>query len=459
MAFTITRQPSKFAPVYNELTYNVLSSNYTQPEMKYIFKVYVEGTLVNTTKLYPLPTYNCLFDISTILKQYIIVPWIEPTSTNLGQTKENIKYYVEFYEEYIIDGVLTTSALLTTSTTNYAFPMSADRYQSNYMNNFVPISSNANPFAANRVKCCGVKRIPTTSWVKSKKYNPGETPRSFLKDFETYPITDNDIRSLTFIHRNSDFNVYPNKMIVRCYCKNNQVLTHGEDVNYSAIALYEKTLSVIPANTGSIYNLGHLTCSPSYLNAMSWNAIFPLLPTTISSTTMWGYSVELVYSTGFGTAVTNVYTHYPVIFRFIDDCFKRTHYTIKYRSKDWGWGYIDFNMDSQEIINTEKMISHRYRSYTDATYTSDRPVWGLNSRGKWVLNTDWIRSNWEIEEIIDMLGSPEVYIITEGDTGLYDRFIPVNIVTSEYEVKKLREAKLIQYTVEFEEAFDKNTRM
>ena len=157
MAFTINREPSKFSPVYNELTYNVLSSNYTEPEMKYIFKVYVEGTLVNTTKLYPLPTFNCLFDVSTILKQYIDIPWIEPTSPSLGQRNENVKYYVEFYEEYIVGGVLTTSALLTTSTTKYAFPMSADRYQSNYMNNFVPISSNANPFAVDRVKCCGVK--------------------------------------------------------------------------------------------------------------------------------------------------------------------------------------------------------------------------------------------------------------------------------------------------------------
>lgn len=453
MAFTIVRQPQKFTPGFNEMTYNVISTNYSQPEMKYIFKVYVDDVLVNTSKLYPLPTFNCLFDVSTIIKNYFKTVWLEnPSTPVVGTTGESVKYKVDFYEEYIISNVLTESSLLSSSTSSYSFQMSCDRYEtiSNYMAKYIPKSiSSATPFTTNQVKVLNAEKTSSLSWKKYGDVN--------LLDVDTYNINNNDLRTLSYIARSQDFTKYPNKMIVRGYCKNHQLLTDEESILYSKVRLMEKWLTVIPSNTAATYNLAHVPVGPSQINAMNLNYSFPFSGQPINSKAHWGYSIELVYSTSLGTGATNYYTHNPIVFKFVDDCYEYKHYVVKYKTSNYGYGYLNMNMKAQKTLTTTRNVSEIKQNYNDALYKSNKPVFGINTTGKLVLNSDWITLESDLNEFIDMLGSPEVYLIEKGSSGLYDKYTPVIPITSTYEIFRLDE--LVQYQIEFEEAFNKKQRI
>jgi len=115
MAFTIHQQPAVYSPAYNKQIFVVSSTNYTQPNFRYIAKYYI-GSDVITEKTLPNFNYNsCYFNAGRKVENLVtfdISKSVFGYQTNGNSIKS---YYVEFYEEYDIAGVLTQSALLATS--------------------------------------------------------------------------------------------------------------------------------------------------------------------------------------------------------------------------------------------------------------------------------------------------------------------------------------------------------
>jgi len=67
------------------------------------------------------------------------------------------------------------------------------------------------------------------------------------------------------------------------------------------------------------------------------------------------------------------------------------------------------------------------------------------------LTTDWLYNQLQVDEIMDMLSSPFIYLIDNNY-----QIIPVTVKTATYDYKKKNQDKLFQYQVDFNYAFDQN---
>jgi hypothetical protein len=100
MAYSISQQPSLYAPAYNDQIYVVTSSNNGQTNFNYIAQVYI-GSDIITLKAPANPTYGSgVFNIGRIIENYVNSD-IDRTAlsfqTNANSYKE---YYVRFGEEF-----------------------------------------------------------------------------------------------------------------------------------------------------------------------------------------------------------------------------------------------------------------------------------------------------------------------------------------------------------------------
>lgn len=139
-------------------------------------------------------------------------------------------------------------------------------------------------------------------------------------------------------------------------------------------------------------------------------------------------------------------------------CSRFETWNVLYKSKDGGWWQIRCNKKSFKQIETEKSI--KYNTYgiepQNPIPNSKRfkSITHINAEGSIVLNTDWIATQAELDEITDMIQSPDIYLVSDGNTPIY---IPVTLKDSTFDIYNRQQDKLIQYQFEFAEAFKKIT--
>ena len=83
-------------------------------------------------------------------------------------------------------------------------------------------------------------------------------------------------------------------------------------------------------------------------------------------------------------------------------------------------------------------------------------VMHVEGNGTITLNTDWIGNQGVIEEIEEMLVSPDIYLVTNTELGEVV-YIPVVLKDQSYQIYNKKQDKLFQYEFEFEEAYKKTT--
>jgi hypothetical protein len=114
---TILQQPQDFTPAYNNNPFVVTSTNNGQPSFKYVAKMYIGGNVI-VEKSAPNPTYGSAYFNPARMIESLVKFDIDNTVYGFQTNSKSIKnYYVEFYEEYEIAGVITQSALKATSNT------------------------------------------------------------------------------------------------------------------------------------------------------------------------------------------------------------------------------------------------------------------------------------------------------------------------------------------------------
>lgn len=435
MAFTINRQPDTYSPGYNELTFKVTSSNIAEPQMKYIFKTYVNGTLVSTNKIFPRPDGSCYFDAQPIVKNYLGSEIIDQSNEIInGQTGQSASFYVEFYEEYDIAGTITESPLRAISNTIVIFEMVApyDETIANYIEKYdVDVITSGNPFAAPISFVCGPQKPASLSW--SSNYSKPIQ----LKD--TYEINSKESRIVSLIARNKTRSIVVSKMLVRVYCI---------DGTYKILS-FNLPNSTDPAIT---YNMLNVNCGISALNSEIDSVI--LLP--LNKNPYIDPNEDYAYSIEFYTSTSN-FTHQPIIFRIVDeDCYQYEHITLMYKSQNGGYWYINTNMKNFANESIERFVYESKRQYTDTSTFRTNKVYNQNGSETLILTTDWLRSQADINEVKDLLESSNVYaILRNPSTGFYTNYVPVIMKTTSFAIKNLEQDKMTQYTFEVEKAFNK----
>lgn len=116
---TIHQSPATISPAYNPLDFVISSTNSAEDNHKYIVDVKSGATLLKRIKQPATQDELLRFDASRIVSDYVTHDIGGITfEENTNSFKE---YFIEVSEEYYTAGVLTTSAVLATSATLYAF--------------------------------------------------------------------------------------------------------------------------------------------------------------------------------------------------------------------------------------------------------------------------------------------------------------------------------------------------
>lgn len=112
MAITINSAANSKAPAYNQLVYDISSSNAGNTNFNFVVDIYVGGVLA-TRQLYPKqPSGSSIkIDVSPIVQNYVSYHLPQTNSGVLANHQAN--YYVQFGEAYDVSGVLTIYPDLT----------------------------------------------------------------------------------------------------------------------------------------------------------------------------------------------------------------------------------------------------------------------------------------------------------------------------------------------------------
>ena len=132
MSISIISSPQTNQPAYNQMIFNVSSTNAGQTNFNFLADVYVGSTLVSRLLFPKQPNVNTIkIDISPVMKNYITYD-IENVYSTIWAANTNSKanYYVQFGEVYDVSGVPTTFANLTRN------PTSGNKYSYNSIFDF-----------------------------------------------------------------------------------------------------------------------------------------------------------------------------------------------------------------------------------------------------------------------------------------------------------------------------------
>ena len=112
MAINIISNPNSVVSAFNQMAFNVSSTQAGQSNFNFIADVYVSGinTAVSRIAIPKQPSVNtCLIDASPILKNYVKNDFFNVSGSNYCEANINsrAKYYVQFGELYDVSGVPT----------------------------------------------------------------------------------------------------------------------------------------------------------------------------------------------------------------------------------------------------------------------------------------------------------------------------------------------------------------
>ena len=102
MAITINSSPNTYQSFHEDLWFVVSSTNTGQTNFKYVFDVYINGTLVSRVKSFPQPsTGKGIFNAANIVRNYWS-SYFKPSATAFSYVGSDIRinYVVKYGEEY-----------------------------------------------------------------------------------------------------------------------------------------------------------------------------------------------------------------------------------------------------------------------------------------------------------------------------------------------------------------------
>lgn len=410
MAFIIHRQPSSISPVFNHLTYEVEETTYiSYPDFKYIFDLYINGTLVNTSKLYPISTTNrCIYDPSKIIQDYLSYQY---NSTNtagvISTTNEIVQYWVIFKREYYLNNVLTTSTVMMITNMKKAYNGAASYIEGADLTTYM---AKYEPAADGLTEYLNLLETGSSSGIK-------------------IPILETEFRNVSMKWKTTAGGYVCNRMIVTT--NSNKIFIKNISITGSSI----------------YYDIVHYGIGIPQLNLTTWTSttIPSGLSSNITSSEDSWYKVDFVYFNG----VTNASVYKPLYFKIECPSQRNNKMTLCYQAAGGGFGYVPVYARNDKNYTTAKQT---YKSKVVYTYTSkdrEHKVYNNQAQRGIVCNTDWLLTQNQINEVMELITSPTIYLVIDGTTS-----IPVTIEDSTYNHYTKSFDKLVQYTFNLKYAYD-----
>ena len=311
MAITIQSSPAPYSSMHDDLWYVSSSTNVNNPNataFKFVYDVYVNGSQVSRTKVYPSPSAEGsygVFNASPMVRSYV-TNYFEPSGSSIlvaSNDKIKVDSTIKIGEEYVSGGNLITNLNLVSgalSSYNYYPPLFADIL---FVNNNTPL-------------------------VLSDYYD-----NLLLENFTDDWITERDTEKITIEYGDNFYATYFK-------------ITSG---TYSAwIDVINESGSVIDTASGGITFSGEMNlfnCQAGHINTFAGR--------TLITENTYGYNVYLKR----GVAISRK-------LQFVQKCYpKYKQYNLHFLNRLGGWDTMKFALCERSNSSTNsissKSIIHR----------------------------------------------------------------------------------------------------
>ena len=389
MAYTIVQQPNNtWLPAYNEIVYQVSSSNYTQPNHKYIAQIKIDGSIVHTEKTIGHPSNgDGVFEISRLVNSYLSCYVLDQDSTDgiIKATGQYAQLIVVFGEEY--GTTITQYLTLATSTTKYI-------------------------------------------WYG------GLTPRD-QNEYDTADLVAKDVNSYILSTRPATMNIYQDQYDWMYFINDNTI----GDVDKIVITAYTPSTSSV-VEIGNDFNADKsVLIIPSGFNLNNVRGTFidfgaqPILPTGTTH-----YTIQLKKSTG--AVMSQPYIRYVY-----DECVRFDEFDLCWLNRWGGKDSFRCTMITDESVESVKQTYKKsVYGMSAGSWTKDTNARAYNnystvSSDIWTLRTNFLTDD-EAELFRDLFDSP-VITLRDGTKQYEVNFIGSTV----FEKRRIEQENLIKFEI------------
>jgi hypothetical protein len=398
MAITIQSSPAPYSSMHDDLWFVSSSTNIGELAFKFVYDVYVNGSQVSRTKVYPSPSAEGsygVFNASPMVRSFV-TNYFEPSGSSIlvsSNDKIKVDSQIRVGEEYVSGGSLITTSNLASGALaayNYYPPLFADIL---FVNNNTPL-------------------------VLSDYYD-----NLLLENFTDDWITERETEKITIEYGDNFYATYFK-------------ITAG---TYNAfVDVVNEAGSVIDTVSGGITFTGEMNlfnCQAGHINTFAGR--------TLITEDTYGYNVYLKR----GVAISRK-------LQFIQKCYpKYRQYNLHFLNRLGGWDTMKFALVNKRSTELQRASYRRndwqlsgntmsnidsYNKYNETTLN-----YAIQHKDKFHLISDWV-SEQDYEWLAQLFASTIVYMEVQG------AYFPVTISSTNYEYKLETSDKLFNFEIDIE---------
>ena len=398
MAITIQSSPAPYSSMHDDLWFVSSSTNVGETAFKFVYDIYVNGSQVSRTKIYPSPSAEGsygVFNASPIVRAYV-TNYFEPSGSSIlvaSNDKIKVDSIINIGEEYVSGGNLVTNLNLVSgalSSYNYYPPLFADIL---FVNNNTPL-------------------------VLSDYYD-----NLLLENFTDDWITERDNDNITIEYGDNFYATYFK-------------ITSG--TYYAWIDVINESGSIIDTASGGITFSGEMNlfnCQAGHINTFAGR--------TLITDSTYGYNVYLKR----GVAISRK-------LQFVQKCYpKYKQYNLHFLNRLGGWDTMKFALVNKRSTELQRASYRRndwqlsgntmtnidsYNKYNETTLN-----YAIQHKDKFHLISDWVNEQ-DYEWLAQLFASSITYMEVQG------AYFPVTISNTNYEYKLETSDKLFNFEIDIE---------
>lgn len=414
MAITINKTPeNRYNPITIPTEFSISSTNVNQPNFKYICDVYVDGeTGYYRMKQSPHPVNGyTVFDVGGIMKSFLSSDAPKAaTSVEFQHASNSYRLFTcKFGEEYGASSAIIAYPNVQVMTTNFYGVINAtldyDEWGGQFrtMNDYTVLNSS--------------KKFLTNSPTTQTAYPSTRAYLYFLNNTAS-------ANAVSYVEvKGYDGNLLTAQLqFDTAYDETKRIQYVG--VGYENIELIDGT----------------------ELNFSQGSGALPFFTAQIITK----YTVQLFDGTG--QPVTEVRT-----FNVGEDCNIGDTYQLIFQNKLGGYDTFSFRSfaDKSFSVTTKDNFKKRLGAWNGTDYEYEayqRATTQYNTiyKDRIVIKSDWITEA-ESEWLHELVTSPDVYMVIDGR----EQLMPINIIDTEYSVKKFNKDQLFNLQLMIEKSFNR----
>lgn len=391
MAMTIKSSPATDAAGHNDMIYVIDSTNKAQSNYQYILKIYVGATLVGTMKNRPNPAFSNygVFNISSIIQNYLSSDYFKPSATQ-EDVAPKVMYQVKLSESY---GTTTNNDVVTDSV-RYAWNAALPYLESVQVTNYASF----------------VQKFIT------------ERPNEFLE-----------------VDTNED----------------HYVCAFGAGYDAVYVKYYaNKNASGLPAST-AYYNVTASTNVSAFVQ-FSGNTMINVGTKRFNPGSNQSYTVSLASGfNGLASSITSIGN--PLRFN-VTACHPYEPVVLHFMNRLGGYETVHFRLKSRKRVTTERKKTGQlgykitsagavgYKDSRNVVYDTSR-VYSSTYGYQMTLNSAPL-TDAQFIWLEDLITSPVVFVEQYVSNGTL--YVPVSLITTEYEFRKRINDKVSIMTIDIE---------